>query len=259
VAAALALLAVPAIVVPEPGRAAETVVSNDTLAAVADGVPCNCFAAGNRAAAWLSPPCRGDLVGVQVLWRSPGGGSSPATEQTIVVAGPAGFPVAGLALETRGGAPAVIEAPVLVDGEINELRFLDAARTQPLRVPVASGRLVVVALEFANATATPALPATLVYDTDGCAGGRNAIFGDGAWQDGCRHGLVGDLGIRALIECGARGSGTTAARLGGIAVGVVALLIAGVALVRRAGRRDPRGFAASSVSLERRGRYPERR
>jgi hypothetical protein len=223
---------------PRPGAVAETLVRNDTLPAVADGVPCNCFAAGNRAAAWLSPPCRGDLVGVQVLWRSPGGGLPQATERAIVIAGPAAFPDAGAPLETRDGAPAVIEAPALADGEVNELRFLDAARTRPLRVPVALGTPVVVALEFANTTATPALPATLVYDADGCERGRNTVFGDGAWQDGCAHGLLGDFGIRGVVECGERGARAAAVRLGGITVVVVALLILGVVLVRRAGRRS---------------------
>jgi hypothetical protein len=241
VAPLILLGGVPPAIVARPAEAAETVVRNDTLAAVADGVPCNCFAAGNRAAAWLSPPCGGDLVGVQVLWRSPGGGLPPATERQIVVAAPAaGFPEAGTPLETHDGAPAVIETPALVDGGVNELRFLDAARTRLLRVPVVSGTPVVVALEFANTTATATAPATLVYDRDGCEPGRNAIFGDGRWQNGCTHGLVGDLGIRAVIECGAAGAGSAAVRLGGITVVVVALLIVGVVLVRRAGRRGRR-------------------
>jgi hypothetical protein len=218
-------------------RASDVRLMNDTLPDASGGMPCNCFVAGNRAAARLTATCAGDIAGVEVLWRSPRGGAPAATEHALVIAEAAPGGGAGAPLVTRDGVVAVIESPTLVDGRFNEFRSLDAAGTRPLRVPIGAGGSFAVALEFANTVATAALPATLVYDADGCTRDRNAIYGDGTWRDGCAQGLLGDLAIRAVVDCHAIGSATRLALLSGA---LALMLVAGFGAVRFFGRRGRR-------------------
>ena len=187
-----------------PARSAEVVVQNDSLTSGTLGTGCLCFLSGEEVAAWLTAPCGGDIVAVQVYWGSQLGGSPSSLETSISVLGTGTFPAAGSVLQTQGAMNAIVAGPTLIDGQINEFRFLDPITTlNPLQVPVTNGQTFVVSLEFLN-TNTPGSPfvPTVVYDTDGCQTGRNAVNAmPGGWTDACLAGVTGDFMIRAVVDC----------------------------------------------------------
>ena len=183
--------------------AAEVTVQNDSLADGNSGTPCHCFVSGESAAAWLTSPCNGDIVAVQVFWRSLFGGGPSSTETAISIFGDGAFPTPGAVLVNQDNSPAVITAPTLSDGVLNEFRHLDAAQTIPLGVPVTSGETFVVSLEVFNQSAGDIFAPTFVYDLDGCQANRNAVdVMPGGWTDTCLVGVTGDWMIRAVVECG---------------------------------------------------------
>jgi hypothetical protein len=147
------------------------------------------FVAGERAAAWLTSTCTGDLVALRVLWLSspPTGGTTLGEYLRLSEAGV--FPVPGPLLQELPG-------PLLTEGAFN-----DFALAPP--VPVLAGETVVVDFQFL--TSPPPSGPSVVTDIDGCQAGKNGIFAipPASWFSSCALGVTGDFAIRAVVDCGA--------------------------------------------------------
>ncbi|HEX4954058.1 MAG TPA: hypothetical protein VF017_11765 [Thermoanaerobaculia bacterium] len=152
------------------------------------------FASNEQAAAWLTSPCDGDIVAVQIFWRSQTGGSGSTIGDSIVISNAGTFPVPGTLLQTMSG-------PLLQDGFLNEFRYLDKAGTVPLIVPVVANQVVVVSFRFDEGP--PLSGPSVVTDIDGCQAGKNGILAipPGAWFSSCALGVSGDFVIRAVVDC----------------------------------------------------------
>ena len=143
-------------------------VQNDSLANGDSGTIQAGFVASEKAAAWLTSPCDGNIVAAQVFWRSLFGTAPDSIEDSIDIYRSGTFPVPGdLAQEIVG--------PVLTDGVLNEYRYLDENNTIPLIVPVVQDETFVVALTFAEAP-DPTQGPSVVNDEDGIEPNRNAIY-----------------------------------------------------------------------------------
>lgn len=174
----------------------EVTVQNDTLQAGGNAAICPCFAGGEEAAVWLTSPCDGNIVAIQIFWRSLLGGQNPSLEDEIIIYSGGTFPNPGPVKDSFLG-------PALQDGGLNEFRFEDENQTIPISVPVSAGEEFVVSLKFFNSNNTdPSLP-SIVSDANGCQPGKNAVKVNGAfWASACALGVSGDWVIRAVIECG---------------------------------------------------------
>ena len=181
---------------------AEVTVRNDSLQSGGIGYVDLGFVAGESAAARLTSPCSGYIVAVQVLWVSAFGGEPDTLGDSITVFAGATFPMPGEVLH-NGYAPyqeAIFEGPVLVDGVLNEFRYLDEYQTIPLQVPVSSGQVFVVSFKFLDDV--QGFGPSVVTDT-GCQTGKNALFAiPGGWLNACALGVSGDFVIRAVVYCG---------------------------------------------------------
>lgn len=181
--------------------AEEVTVQNDSLTGGNTGALQAGFASGESAAAWLTSPCDGNIVAVQIFWRSLFGGKPQSLEDSISIFAPNAFPTPGAALQTINNVPAVILGPVLTDGVINEFRFLDENQVMPLTTPISIGDQFVVSFKFFNAP-SPIFGPSVVTDSDGCTSGGNAIFAiPGGWLNACTLGVTGDFVIRAVVDC----------------------------------------------------------
>lgn len=169
--------------------AEEVVVKNDSVANGVDAVILGGFATGEQSAVWLTSPCDGTLVAVQIFWLSRDPGAQPVIHQNISIRQAGAFPTPGAVLQQ-------LEAPALTPGLLNEFRFGDGGA--PIDIPVVIGQTFVVSLQYAEPTDLDS--GTVVRDIDGCQSGRNALF-DGQWRDFCSL-LLGDLAIRAVVDCG---------------------------------------------------------
>lgn len=179
--------------------AQQTTVQNDSYVEGGGLVAVGDFAVGERAASWLTSPCDGRIVALQVLWASAFGGSPPSVEDNISVFAAGTFPNPGAELLK-------IEGPQLTDGFVNEFRFVDENQTVPVRVPVLQGQTFVVSLQFSTATNVGAGSGSVVRDTDNIQPNRNAIFailgpGSAFWFNSQTLGLQGDFVIRAVVNC----------------------------------------------------------
>ena len=177
-----------------PVYAVETLLQNDSLVDFSSGNIQSGFVANEMGASWLEAPCDGDLIAVQVFWRSLSGGAAASIEQKISISEAGIFPEPGQVLEN-------IVGPVLNDGVFNEYRFLDENSVIPLIVPVTQGETYVISFQFENSP-FPSSP-SLVTDADGCQAGKNGLFSipPNAWFDSCLLGVSGDFVIRAVVEC----------------------------------------------------------
>lgn len=178
--------------------AVEVTVKNDSLTDFGAAVVVAGFVANEKAAAWLTSPCAGNVRAAQVFWRSPSGMTGEQFGRSITIARSGTFPNPGAVQQT-------ILGPVMTDGnDINEFRFLDENNTIPVNVPVVMGETFVVAFEFDQATG--AGDASVVRDIDGCQAGRNGLHADIAgtllWFSACSLGVAGDWVIRAVVDCG---------------------------------------------------------
>jgi uncharacterized repeat protein (TIGR01451 family) len=177
--------------------AVEVVVQNDSLQNNSAGGIQAGFVTGEQAAVWLDSPCDGNIVGVQVLWKSLNGGAPVSIEDRIQISDAATFPIPGALLDE-------IIGPVMTDGVINEFRFKDENNVIPLIVPVTSGNTYVVGLKFDHAP--PATGPSVVNDTDTCQANRNGIHAflpPLTWFSSCTLGVSGDFVIRAVVDCAA--------------------------------------------------------
>ncbi len=188
-----ALAALLAVAAPRPTRGVEVVVQNDSLLPGGTGNIQAGFDPGESAAVWLTSPCDGTIVAVQVFWRSLFGGASPSLEDNIIIHNAGTFPVPGAVL-------AFLEGPLMTDGVLNEFRYLDENNTVPINVPVVRNQVFVVAFTFYN-DPSPLFGPSVVTDT-GCQAGKNSIFANGiGWVNSCALGVTGDFVIRAVVDC----------------------------------------------------------
>jgi hypothetical protein len=172
---------------------AEVVVQNDSVLDGSAATICPCFVAGEHAAVWLTSPCDGNIVAIQVFWRSQLANQVDMIEQEINIRNPGNFPTPGTVIST-------LEAPVLTDGVLNEYRYFDQNQTIPISIPVTSGQVFVVDFVFFNDNVNTSGP-SLVFDGNGVQG-QNAIFAQGfGWGSNQFFGVSGDWFIRAVIDC----------------------------------------------------------
>ena len=171
-------------------------VKNDSYTGASSVTICECFIPGDQAGAWLTAPVNGDIVAVEILWKSFPLLGLTTIEQSLSVLAAGTFPVPGAPLLDLGGSPAVIVGPQLTEGILNTIWL-------PNPVPVSEGQEFVVSLEFQNATDGGGVP-DVVWDHDGCQAGKNVVFDstNTQWQDACVLGVTGDWVIRALVACG---------------------------------------------------------
>lgn len=184
-----------------PVTAEEVVVQNDSLEPGGTGAIQLGFVANEVGAAWLTSPCDGYLVGVQVYWRSYFGGMEDSLEEDITVYRAGTFPYPGTIMK-NGISPftdLVLLGPVMQDGGLNEFRYIDEEQSVPLHAPISAGETFIVAFRFAETPGT--FGPSLWTDTDGCTSGGSAIGSGGVWYDACALGVSGDLIIRAIVDC----------------------------------------------------------
>ncbi len=177
-----------------PILADEVSVQNDSLVDGGTVAICPCFAAGEEAAVWLTSPCDGNIVAIQIFWRSLSGASAQSLQDEIIVYEAGNFPNPGAVKDSFSG-------PVLTDGGLNEYRYKDENQTIPISIPVTAGEEFVVSLKFLTSNHTdPTLP-SIVSDS-GCQGGKNTVKVNGStWTNSCALGVSGDWVIRAVIDC----------------------------------------------------------
>jgi hypothetical protein len=180
---------------PSAIRATEVTVQNDSLVPGGTGSIQAGFTMNESAAAWLTSPCDGTIVAVQVFWRSLFGGEPQSLEESITIYNgiAADFPLPDIVL-------ALLEGPVMNDGVLNEFRYLDEQQTIPLSVPVFRDQVFIVSFRFANSP-NPFIGPSVVTDL-GCQQGKNTIFAiPGGWLNACSVGISGDFVIRAVVDC----------------------------------------------------------
>jgi uncharacterized repeat protein (TIGR01451 family) len=176
----------------------EVTVQNDSLDDGGSGTIQAGFVASEKAASWLTTPCDGNIVAVQIFWESLFGGAPLSLEDSIEIYRGGAFPVPGdLAQQING--------PALNDGVLNEFRYLDENQTMPLVVPVTANETFIVALTFAEAP-DPSVGPSVVNDSDGIEPNRNAIYasvggGEFQWISNSSAGVQGDWVIRAVVDC----------------------------------------------------------
>lgn len=174
----------------------EVTVQNDSLGNGGTAAICPCFTAGEEAAVWLTSPCDGNIVAIQIFWRSLAGGAPISLEESIIVYEGGSFPNPGPVKDSFDG-------PALQDGGLNEFRYEDENQTIPISIPVTAGEEFVVSLKFFNGNNTnPSLP-SIASDAQGCQPGKNAVKVNGSfWASACALGVSGDWVIRAIVDCG---------------------------------------------------------
>lgn len=182
--------------------AAEVTIKNDSLVNFSTAVIQAGFVAGEKGASWLTSPCAGQLVAVQVFWLSQSGASGQTLGGSIDIYRSGSYPNPG-ALATQ------INGPLLNDGVLNEYRYLDDNSTVPLSVAVSAGETLVVAYRFDQAP--PGSGPSLVVDADGIQTGRNAIYANlggssFAWFSSQTFGVSGDWVLRGVVNCQAGGT-----------------------------------------------------
>lgn len=180
--------------------AEEVVVKNDSLVDGGQAIIVGNFVPNERAGVVLTSPCNGNIVAVQVLWLSDPFQPLPiaSLEEDITI----NQFVSGT-FPTPGTELALLEAPLLSPGFLNEFRYLDENNTQPILVPITRDERFYVILRYANPTDITGNPptASVVCDLDGCQSGRNVLFAiPGGWINFCFF-LGGDLVIRAVVDC----------------------------------------------------------
>ena len=166
---------------------AQTVIQNDSVIDFGNVAIQAGFVADERAAAWLTATCEGDLIAVRVLWLSLLGGQPDVLGQAVTISEPGTFPVPGAVLRELLG-------PVMQDGFFNEFPVVPG-------IPMTIGQRVVVDFQFLF-DPNPLGP-SVVTDVDGCQAGSNGIFAipPSAWFNACALGVSGDIAIRGVLDC----------------------------------------------------------
>lgn len=180
----------------------EIIVKNDSVVSFGQAVIVGDFVVGEQAGVRLTSPCNGTIVAIQILWLEGTPGHPASLEEAIYV-------FAGNTFPSPGAQLAVLEAPVLTPGYLNEFRYLDEAQMIPISIPVSQGQQFYITLKFANPTNVGQGGPSVVRDTDGCQSGKNVIYAipPGTWFNSCSLGVNGDFAIRAVVNCpGATGA-----------------------------------------------------
>ena len=178
-----------------PAIGDEIVLQNDTLTGGSAAAICPCFTAGEEAAVWLTSPCDGNIVAIQVFWRSFSGGATISLEDSIIVYNSGVFPNPGSVKDTLDG-------PALNDGVLNEYRYKDENQTIPISIPVKADEEFVVSFRFANTNNQNILLPSIVSDNIDCQPMKNTVKVNGTtWTDACSLGVSGDWVIRAVVDC----------------------------------------------------------
>lgn len=165
----------------------ETVIQNDSVVDFGNVAIQVGFVADERAAAWLTATCDGDLTAVQVLWLSFLGGQPDVLGQAVTISQPGTFPTPGPVLRELLG-------PVMQDGFFNEFALVPP-------IPMTTGQTVVVDFQFLSDPSV--FGPSIVTDVDGCQAGRNGIFAipPSSWFSACALGVSGDIAIRGVLDC----------------------------------------------------------
>lgn len=166
----------------------ENVQDGDNVYIVGD------FAPHEEAAAWLTAPVAGNIVGVQILWWSINPDCEQTIEENIWIRQSGSFP-------RPGGTLLQLPAPLMSPFFLNEFRYSDEEQQNPIRIPVTAGQTVVVSLEFADGTDIRNGSPSVCRDTTGCRQGKNAIYAPnlGGWVNWCNI-SGGNFVIRAVLE-----------------------------------------------------------
>ena len=165
----------------------EVILKNDSVSDFSEAIIVTGFVSGEKAAAWLTTPCEGHIVRVQIFWRSQFGGTADSLEESIEIFQAGTFPTPGSRLLELLG-------PSMVDGALNEF-------TVPVPIAVEQNQTFVVSLKFLEAPPAVVGP-SVVVDTDGCQAGKNGIFAiPGGWFSSCVLDVSGDFVIRAVVDC----------------------------------------------------------
>lgn len=197
-----------------PAMGDEIVIQNDTLTGGSAAAICPCFTAGEEAAVWLTSPCDGNIVAIQVFWRSFTGGGTISLEDSIIVYNGGVFPNPGSAKDTLDG-------PALNDGVLNEYRYKDENQTIPISIPVVADEEFVVSFRFANTNNQNVLLPSIVSDGLDCQPMKNAVKVNGTtWTDACSLGVSGDWVIRAVVDCEGEPTGSACLQDGTCADGM---------------------------------------
>ncbi|RMH24792.1 MAG: hypothetical protein D6692_12095 [Planctomycetota bacterium] len=182
-------------------HADEIVLKNDSLVDGGSVNVCPCFVQNEEAAVWLTSPCDGEIVAIQIFWKSFFGGADQVIEDSILVYEGGTFPNPGPLKEE-------LLAPLLTDGGLNEFRYMDDQQTIPISIPVQAGETFVVSLKFFNSNANDVFAPSIVSDDSGCQPGKNAVKVNGnQWRNACSLGVSGDWVIRAIVNCGGEPTG----------------------------------------------------
>jgi hypothetical protein len=165
----------------------EVVVKNDSVADFSQVAIQAGFISREKAAAWLTTPCQGNIVKLQIYWLSVSGATGGSLEWSLEIFQAGSFPTPGTRLVELLG-------PWMVDGVLNEF-------TLTVPIAVEQNETFVVSFEFEN-TPNPFLGPSVVTDIDGCQAGKNGIFAiPGGWINSCEVPLSGDFVIRAVVDC----------------------------------------------------------
>jgi len=194
-ALAMALLTLAAAVCDSPSEAvaSEIVVKNDSMPPTGEPLPSTFDVF--RFGAWLDAPTDGSIVGVQILWGSKSGGGASSEQIAIRISS------FDTELLLPGSPWATINSPVLIDGALNEFRYLDpASNLQPIYLPVHAGDSFFVDLELKPVMAGP----SILMDADGESSPYRNMYQTGniPWIPLFAAGIpnFGDLGIRVIIQ-----------------------------------------------------------
>ena len=206
-----------------PSAGDEIVLQNDGLGEGDQATICPCFVQGEEAAVWLTSPCDGSIVAIQIFWRSQLGGAAVVVEDSITVYEGGSFP-------TPGPIKDVLLAPALQDGGLNEFRFEDQNQTIPIDIPVSAGEEFVVSLEFFNDS--PGTGPSILFDNDGITPASNAVkLSNNVWASAGSLGVTGDWIIRAVVDCAGASTGSACLPDGSCVEGLTedeALMMGGV-------------------------------
>lgn len=181
------------------------------------------FNFNEEANVWLTTPCDGNIIEIQILWYS-GGFSGQSVEQWLGLyeegsCNPANGTLnrSVTALVQPGWGDVVLSGPVMTAGaagtaNVISFQHVDEAQTIPMSVPVLAGQTFVVSLTFGedwcdNSCSPSCIQcdlftgATIVHDALGCTPCRNGVFGPPTGQDLCNQGMSGNIIFRVIVQC----------------------------------------------------------
>ncbi len=172
---------------------------------------------------FLTAPCDGRIVAIDILWGSMNGFAGTTVEQVLgLYEVGACDPITGdlnrstTPLTQPGFGDVVLIGPALTASPNvatpNRFQFLDENSTIAMNVPVTSGQQFAVRFvwgdDYCNDFCSPGCQQCLTYsgpfiphDAMGCDDCKNNVFGPPFGKDTCFLGSSGNIVIRAIVEC----------------------------------------------------------